>query len=174
MLSIGSRGSKTFGRRVSPNAPVVFGGGGRVRVYPQLGPFAAGPPLADGIGDLRAVCRRRRGRLVRRLRSRDRSEPGRGRGDDRPAIDIGGKFPKPWTDETVRAADVVITMSCGDACPIFPGKRYEDWPVADPAGQDLDTRPHPRRRGAPEPGPARRAACAGVRRHDLWALRTVK
>jgi arsenate reductase len=54
-------------------------------------------------------------------------------------IDIGGEFPKPWTDETVRAADVVITMGCGDACPIFPGKRYEDWPVDDPAGQDLDT-----------------------------------
>ena len=54
-------------------------------------------------------------------------------------IDIGGEFPKPWTDETVRAADVVITMGCGDACPIFPGKRYEDWPVDDPAGQDMDT-----------------------------------
>jgi protein-tyrosine-phosphatase len=54
-------------------------------------------------------------------------------------IDIGGEFPKPWTDETVRAADVVITMGCGDACPIFPGKRYEDWPVDDPAGLDMDT-----------------------------------
>ena len=54
-------------------------------------------------------------------------------------IDISGEFPKPWTDETVRAADVVITMGCGDACPIFPGKRYEDWPLDDPAGQDLDT-----------------------------------
>ena len=54
-------------------------------------------------------------------------------------VDIGGEFPKPWTDETVRAADVVITMGSGDACPVFPGKRYEDWPVDDPAGQDLDT-----------------------------------
>jgi arsenate reductase (thioredoxin) len=54
-------------------------------------------------------------------------------------IDIAHEFPKPWTDETVRAADVVITMGCGDACPIFPGKRYENWEVADPAGQDLDT-----------------------------------
>ena len=52
-------------------------------------------------------------------------------------IDISGEFPKPWTDEVVRAADVVITMGCGDACPIFPGKRYEDWDVADPAGLDL-------------------------------------
>ncbi len=54
-------------------------------------------------------------------------------------IDISGEFPKPWTDETVRAADVVVTMGCGDACPIFPGKRYEDWEVDDPDGQDLDT-----------------------------------
>jgi protein-tyrosine-phosphatase len=53
-------------------------------------------------------------------------------------IDISGEFPKPWTDETVRAADVVITMGCGDACPIFPGKRYEEWELADPAGKDVD------------------------------------
>ena len=52
-------------------------------------------------------------------------------------IDISGEFPKPWTDETVRAADVVITMGCGDACPIFPGKRYEEWVLEDPAGQDV-------------------------------------
>ena len=54
-------------------------------------------------------------------------------------IDIAEEFPKPWTDETVRAADVVITMGCGDACPIFPGKRYEEWELDDPAGQDLAT-----------------------------------
>jgi protein-tyrosine-phosphatase len=52
-------------------------------------------------------------------------------------IDISGEFPKPWTDETVRAADVVITMGCGDACPVFPGKRYEEWVLDDPAGLDL-------------------------------------
>ncbi|HYT10667.1 MAG TPA: arsenate reductase ArsC [Mycobacteriales bacterium] len=52
-------------------------------------------------------------------------------------IDISGEFPKPWTDEVVRAADVVVTMGCGDACPVFPGKRYEDWTLDDPAGQDL-------------------------------------
>lgn len=52
-------------------------------------------------------------------------------------IDISTEFPKPWTDETVRAADVVITMGCGDACPIFPGKRYEEWVLDDPAGQDV-------------------------------------
>ena len=53
-------------------------------------------------------------------------------------IDIVGEFPKPWTDEIVRAADVVVTMGCGDACPIFPGKRYDDWVLDDPAGLDLD------------------------------------
>jgi len=53
-------------------------------------------------------------------------------------IDIRQEFPKPWTDEIVRAADVVVTMGCGDACPYFPGKRYEDWALDDPAGQDLD------------------------------------
>ena len=54
-------------------------------------------------------------------------------------VDMGEAFPKPLTDEVVRAADVVITMGCGDACPIYPGKRYEDWDLDDPAGQDLDT-----------------------------------
>lgn len=53
-------------------------------------------------------------------------------------IDISQEFPKPWTDEIVRAADVVVTMGCGDACPIFPGKRYVDWPVPDPAGMAVD------------------------------------
>jgi arsenate reductase (thioredoxin) len=53
-------------------------------------------------------------------------------------IDITGEFPKPWTDEIVQAADVVVTMGCGDACPLFPGKRYEDWTLDDPAGQDVE------------------------------------
>jgi protein-tyrosine-phosphatase len=53
-------------------------------------------------------------------------------------IDITGEYPKPWTDEIVRAADVVITMGCGDACPFYPGKRYEDWVLEDPAGRDVD------------------------------------
>ena len=52
-------------------------------------------------------------------------------------IDIAQEFPKPWTDEIVRAADVVVTMGCGDACPLFPGTRYEDWGLSDPAGQDV-------------------------------------
>ena len=53
-------------------------------------------------------------------------------------IDVGKEFPKPMTDEVVEAADAVITMGCGDACPIYPGKRYEDWEVADPAEADLN------------------------------------
>ncbi len=54
-------------------------------------------------------------------------------------VDMSEEFPKPLTDEVVRAADVVITMGCGDACPIYPGKRYEDWELDDPAGQDLES-----------------------------------
>jgi arsenate reductase len=53
-------------------------------------------------------------------------------------IDISQEYPKPWTDEFVRAADVVVTMGCGDACPLFPGNRYEDWDLDDPAGQPVD------------------------------------
>jgi arsenate reductase (thioredoxin) len=57
-------------------------------------------------------------------------------------IDISREFPKPWTDEIVRAADVVITMGCGDACPVFPGKRYLNWELDDPAGKSVaDVRP---------------------------------
>lgn len=54
-------------------------------------------------------------------------------------VDMAEEFPKPLTDEVVRAADVVITMGCGDACPIYPGKKYEDWALDDPAGQDIET-----------------------------------
>jgi protein-tyrosine-phosphatase len=52
-------------------------------------------------------------------------------------VDITTEYPKPWTDETVRAADVVVTMGCGDTCPYYPGKRYEDWELDDPAGKDV-------------------------------------
>ena len=54
-------------------------------------------------------------------------------------VDLSEEFPKPLTDEFVRAADAVITMGCGDACPLYPGKRYEDWELEDPAGKDLET-----------------------------------
>jgi arsenate reductase (thioredoxin) len=53
-------------------------------------------------------------------------------------IDLAREFPKPLTDDVVRAADVVVTMGCGDACPIYPGKRYVDWELTDPAGKSLD------------------------------------
>jgi arsenate reductase len=53
-------------------------------------------------------------------------------------IDIAGAQPKVLTTEAVEASDVVITMGCGDACPIFPGKRYEDWKLDDPAGQGIE------------------------------------
>ena len=53
-------------------------------------------------------------------------------------VDMSEEFPKPLTDEVVAAADVVITMGCGDACPIYPGKRYEDWALDDPAGQSIE------------------------------------
>jgi arsenate reductase (thioredoxin) len=57
-------------------------------------------------------------------------------------LDLSHEFPKPLTDEVVRAADVVITMGCGDACPIYPGKRYLDWELDDPAGKGVeDVRP---------------------------------
>jgi arsenate reductase (thioredoxin) len=54
-------------------------------------------------------------------------------------VDISAELPKPLTGNMVKAADVVITMGCGDACPIYPGKRYEDWELEDPAGKDLET-----------------------------------
>ncbi len=53
-------------------------------------------------------------------------------------IDIGSEQPRHWTDDGVRAADVVVTMGCGDTCPYYPGKRYVDWEVEDPAGQRLE------------------------------------
>jgi protein-tyrosine-phosphatase len=53
-------------------------------------------------------------------------------------IDIAQEYPKPWTAEIVQAADVVVTMGCGDACPFYPGTRYEDWELEDPAGQGVD------------------------------------
>lgn len=53
-------------------------------------------------------------------------------------LDVSKEFPKPLTDEAARAADIIITMGCGDACPVYPGKRYLDWALTDPAGKDVD------------------------------------
>ncbi len=57
---------------------------------------------------------------------------------DEIGVPLGGEFPKPLTDEAVRAADVVVTMGCGDACPVYPGRRYLDWDIEDPVGKPLD------------------------------------
>jgi arsenate reductase len=53
-------------------------------------------------------------------------------------IDISRELPKSWTDDTIRAADVIVTMGCGDSCPVFPGKRYLDWELSDPAGRPIE------------------------------------
>jgi protein-tyrosine-phosphatase len=53
-------------------------------------------------------------------------------------IDISDELPQPWADEIVRAADVVVTMGCGDACPLYPGKRYVDWELEDPSGKPVE------------------------------------
>ena len=57
---------------------------------------------------------------------------------DEIGLDLSREFPKPLTEDAVREADVVVTMGCGDACPVFPGKRYEDWDLPDPAGKPLE------------------------------------
>ena len=95
-------------------------------------------------------------------------------------VDISKEFPKPLTDEAVRAADAVITMGCGDACPIYPGKRYEDWELEDPAGEGpggacggsatrstsgcegCSTSSKPRPARVPRPDLARRALAEGL------------
>ena len=59
-------------------------------------------------------------------------------------IDISAEHPRRWSDEVARTADVIVTMGCGDACPVYPGKRYEDWDLTDPAGQPLDVVRHVR------------------------------
>jgi arsenate reductase (thioredoxin) len=113
--------------------------------------------LAKGLPEVLFVCVHNAGRsqmaagLVK-LRSQGRihvrsagSDPGESinpaviEAMEEVGVDMSEEFPKPLTDEVVRAADVVITMGCGDACPIYPGKRYEDWTLDDPAGQDLET-----------------------------------
>jgi arsenate reductase len=68
----------------------------------------------------------------------DRINPAVIQAMDELGVDLSKEFPKPLTDEVVRAADVVITMGCGDACPVYPGKRYLDWELADPAGKSVE------------------------------------
>ena len=77
-------------------------------------------------------------------------------------IDIAGAQPKVLTPEAVQQSDVVVTMGCGDACPFFPGTRYEDWQLEDPAGQGIDAvRPIRDEIRSPDRGPDRRAAADG-------------
>jgi protein-tyrosine-phosphatase len=68
----------------------------------------------------------------------DQIHPGVREAMDEIGIDMSQRFPKPLTDEAVRASDVVITMGCGDACPVYPGKRYLDWELPDPAGHGVE------------------------------------
>jgi protein-tyrosine-phosphatase len=97
------------GRSQMAAALVTLRSGGRVRVH------SAGSEPADGIHPA----------VVEAM-----AELG---------VDVGEAFPKALTEDALRAADVVVTMGCGDACPVYPGKRYEDWQVDDPAGRDLET-----------------------------------
>ena len=89
-------------------------------------------------------------------------------------IDIAREFPKPWTEEIVKAADVVVTMGCGDACPLYPGKRYEDWELEDPRRARCRRRPRlPRRdprssRGVARFAPALASGLAGLRVIEQW------
>lgn len=121
----------------------------------RLSALAAQHAPAEGVPEVLFVCVQNAGRsqmaaaILRHLAG-DRvhvrtagSEPA---GEVSPAIlgaldeigvPIGGEFPKPLTDEVVRAADVVVTMGCGDACPVYPGKRYLDWELDDPVGLPL-------------------------------------
>ena len=102
-------------------------------VHPQRRPLADGPRLLPRAG------RRPGDRLVGRLEPGNEVNPAAIAAMAEVGIDISGEYPKPWTDEIVRAADVVVTMGCGDACPVFPGKRYEDWVLTDPNGLDVDS-----------------------------------
>ena len=106
---------------------------GAVRLRPQRRPQPDGrrarqAPLATGASTSARPAARRASEI----------NPAVIEAMDELGVDMSEEFPKPLTDEVVRAADVVITMGCGDACPIYPGKKYEDWELDDPAGQDLD------------------------------------
>ena len=87
-------------------------------------------------------------------------------------VNISGELPKPSADEVVRAADVVVTMACGDACPFYPGKRYLDWELEDPAGKGVPgDPPHPGRDRTPGPRAHGRARDRAGHRIALNALR---
>jgi len=115
------------------------------------------PSMADAVPEVLFVCVHNAGRsqmaaglLASRAGDRvrvisagsepvDRLNPAVVEAMEELGIDISAEQPKKLADSMVRESDVVITMGCGDACPIYPGKRYEDWDLEDPAGKDLDT-----------------------------------
>ena len=119
----GARQGRRQGQRRPPH--------GAVPLHPQRG------PEPDGAGLVRTAGRRPGRGLVRGSEPGLEVNPAAVEAMAEVGIDITNEFPKPWTEEIVRAADVVITMGCGDACPLYPGKRYEDWELEDPAGLDV-------------------------------------
>ncbi len=126
-----------------------------VPLHPQRRPFA------DGRQILQAISRGPSRRLLRRLGTRRPAQPRRYPAMAEKGIDITGQQPKRWTNEMVQAADVVVTMGCGDTCPFIPGRRYEDWLLPDPAGQPVEAVRPVRERS--------RGWCATFLSH--WALR---
>ena len=87
------------------------------------------------LGWFRHLAGDRARRLVGRLRTGDHVNPAAVAAMAEVGIDIAAQHPQRWTDDLLRTTDVVVTMGCGDACPVVPGVRYEDWPLDDPAGQ---------------------------------------
>jgi arsenate reductase (thioredoxin) len=132
-------------------------GPGPCKTMPSCHPKGVSEPIPEQVPEVLFVCLHNAGRSQMAAALLDLKAQGsvhvRSAGSDpadrlNPAAieamaelgaDISRGFPRPITDEAVRAADAVITMGCGDACPIYPGKRYEDWEIEDPAGKDLET-----------------------------------
>ena len=95
-------------------------------------------PQPDGRRTPREIGQGSRERSIRRKHAGRGDQPRVVQAMQEVGVDLSKAYPKPLTDEFVRASDVVITMGCGDACPIYPGKRYEDWELDDPAGKTLE------------------------------------
>lgn len=157
-------GRETVERFVSESRDLLAAAGGQSRLASKTAEFAAQRLASAAVRDLRPseiprvlfVCVHNAGRsqlaagILRQLAG-DRVSvhtagsapastvaPGIANALEEIGVPLGGEFPKPLTDEVVRAADVVITMGCGDACPVYPGIRYLDWELADPVGQPVE------------------------------------
>ena len=109
----------------------------RVVVPPASTTSSLGSGIPDAFASSATVTPRLP-RPLRRLTAHPADPPPGHPGSGRTGIELTEAFPKPLTDDVVHAADVIVTMGCGDACPVFPGKHYEDWAVADPAGQPIE------------------------------------